>query len=119
MKDLADINKDYVKNIIEFFCRKSLETILLSPSEKGTGGGEFTYQLRSWIENHIRKRLFDKEFITNYDISVNINSLCDHRDYKIDKVLGNQVKELKDYIRVSVRFPDRSFDTFDYIITKE
>jgi hypothetical protein len=118
MKDLADINKDYVKNIIEFFCRKSLETILLSPSGKGTGG-EFTYQLRSWIENHIRKRLFDKEFITNYDISVNINSLRDHRDYKIDKVLGNQVKELKDYIRVSVRFPDRSFDTFDYVITKK
>ncbi len=119
MKNLADINKDYVKNIIEFLCEKSLETILLNPNGTATGGGEYTYQLRSWIENHIKKRLFDKEFITNYDISVNINSLCDHRDYKIDKVLGNQVKELKDYIRVSVRFPDRSFDTFDYIITKE
>lgn len=39
MNELAEIEKEYVKNIVEFFCRKSLETILLSPSGKATGGG--------------------------------------------------------------------------------
>ncbi len=49
MNELAEIEKEYVKNIVEFFCRKSLETILISPSGKATGGGEFSYQLSSWI----------------------------------------------------------------------
>lgn len=117
MKELAEIEKEYVKNIVEFFCRKSLETILISPSGKATGGGEFSYQLSSWIENHLRRRLFEKDFITNYNINVNINNLADIRDYKIDSVLGNESKEPKNYIRVSVRYKDRSFEQFDYDIT--
>ena len=117
MNELAQIEKEYVKNIVEFFCRKSLETILLSPSGGTTGGGEFTYQLRSWIENHLRRRLFEKDFIINYDINVYINNLADVRDYKIDSVLGNESKEPKNYIRVNVRYKDRTFDQFDYDIT--
>ena len=117
MNELAKIEKEYVKNIVEFFCRKSLETILISPSSKATGGGEFSYQLSSWIENHLRRRLFEKDFITNYNINVNINNLADIRDYKIDSVLGNESKEPKNYIRVSVRYKDRSFEQFDYDIT--
>ena len=112
MNELAEIEKEYVKNIVEFFCRKSLETILLSPRSK-----EFNYQVSSWIENHLRRRLFEKDFIINYDINVYTNNLADVRDYKIDSVLGNESKEPRNYIRVNVRYKDRTFDQFDYDIT--
>ena len=118
MNELAEIEKEYVKNIVEFFCRKSLETILLSPSGKATGGGVFSYQLSSWIENHLRRRLFEKDFIINYDINVYTNNLADVRDYKIDSVLGNESKEPRNYIRVNVRYKDRTFDQFDYYIER-
>ena len=40
-------------------------------------------------------KLFDKDFIINYDINVYINNLADVRDYKIDSVLGMNLKNQK------------------------
>ena len=58
MKELAEIERGYIKDIIEFFCRKSFEIF----------GKNFlksnSHDIISWIENHIKKMKSSK-YISN------------------------------------------------------
>ena len=64
----------------------------------------------SWIENHIRKRLFETGIITDYRIIINFNDIA-------DQLLGNDSDKPKNNIEVSVRYGNRDFETFEYEIT--
>jgi hypothetical protein len=59
MKELAEIERDYIKNIIEFFCRKSLELFLIGRTTSSLD----SCKIQSWVENHIRKRLLENNLI--------------------------------------------------------
>lgn len=111
MKELAEIERTYIKDIVEFFCRKSFEIF----------GKNFlksnSHDIISWIENHIKKRLFEPGIITDYRIIINFNDNAKNRDYRIDQVLGNDSVKPKNNIEVSVRYGNRDFETFEYEIT--
>jgi hypothetical protein len=112
MKELAEIERGYIKDIIEFFCRKSFEVF----------GKNFKNQINShdtisWIENKIRKRLLEPGMINDYRIVINFNDIAKNRDYRIDQVLGNDSVKPKNNIEVSVRYGNRDFETFEYEIT--
>jgi hypothetical protein len=111
MKELAEIERTYIKDIVEFFCRKSFEIF----------GKNFlksnSHDIISWIENKIKKRLFEPGIITDYRIIINFNDIAKNRDYRIDQVLGNDSVKPKNNIEVSVRYGNRDFETFEYEIT--
>jgi hypothetical protein len=110
MKELAEIERDYIKDIVEFFCRKSFEIF----------GENFlksnSHDIISWIENKIKKRLFEPGIITDYRIIINFNDIAKNRDYRIDQVLGNDSVKPKNNIEVSVRYGNRDFETFEFEI---
>ena len=111
MKELVEIERTYIKDIVEFFCRKSFEIF----------GENFiksnSHDIISWIENKIKKRLFEPGIITDYRIIINFNDIAKNRDYRIDQVLGNDSVKPKNNIEVSVRYGNRDFETFEYEIT--
>ena len=113
MKELAEIERDYIKDIIEFFCKKSFEVFGKSFLKSQIN----SHDIISWIENHIRKRLFETGIITDYRIIINFNDIAKNRDYRIDQVLGNDSVKPKNNIEVSVRYGNRDFETFEYEIT--
>ena len=114
MKELAEIERGYIKDIIEFFCKKSFEVFGKSFLKSQIN----SHDIISWIENHIRKRLFETGMINDYRIVINSeNDIAEVRDYKIDQLLGNDSIKPKNNIEVSVRYGNRNFETFEYEIT--
>jgi len=106
MKELAEIERGYIKDIIEFFCRKSFEIFGKNFLKSKIN----SHDIISWIENHIRKRLFETGIITDYRIIINFNDIA-------DQLLGNDSDKPKNNIEVSVRYGNRDFETFEYEIT--
>ena len=111
MKELVEIERGYIKDIIEFFCRKSLEIFI------GRTSSSFnSHEIVSWIESKIEKRLLDSNLINVYRVVVNFNDIAKNRDYRIDQLLGNDSIKPKNTIEVSVRYGIRDFETFEYEI---
>lgn len=111
MKELVEIERDYIKDIIEFFCRKSLEFFIVRKSDS------FSHEVKSWIESKIRKRLLETGLITDYMIVVSFYDIVKTRDMKINQLLGTSSVKPKNTIKVSVRYGNRDFDTFEFEIT--
>ena len=111
MKELAEIERTYIKDIVEFFCRKSLEFFI------GRKSDSFSNEVTSWIESKIRKRLHETGLITDYRIVVNFYDIAQTRDMKIGQLLGTSSVKPKNTIEVSVRYGNRDFDTFEFEIT--
>lgn len=111
MKELAEIERGYIKDILEFFCRKSLEFFI------GRKSDSFSQEVKSWIESKIRKRLLETGLITDYMIVVSFYDIVKTRDMKINQLLGTSSVKPKNTIEVSVRYGNRDFDTFEFEIT--
>lgn len=108
MKELHEIERDYIEGIISFFCRKSIEIF---------GSKYHNYHdIEIWIENHLRKRLVETNLIHDYMIKVNIYDISDIRDYRIEKILGNDFSEPKNNIEVCIKFGNRDMEAFQYFI---
>jgi hypothetical protein len=112
MKELAEIERTYIKDIVEFFCRKSLEFFIILPRSNS-----FSHEVKSWIESKIKKRLLETGLITDYMIVVNFYDIVETRDMKIGQLLGTSSVKPKNTIEVSVRYGNRDFDTFEFEIT--
>jgi hypothetical protein len=111
MKELAEIERTYIKDIVEFFCRKSLEFFI------GRKSDSFSNEVTSWIESKIRKRLHETGLITDYHIVVNFYDIAQTRDMKICQLLGTSSVKPKNTIEVSVKYGNRDFETFEFEIT--
>ena len=111
MKELAEIERTYIKDIIEFFCRKSLEFFIHRKSDS------FSHEVSSWIGSKIRKRLHETGLITDYCIVVNFYDTTETRDMKIGQLLGTSSVNPKNSIEVSVKYGNRDFETFEFEIT--
>lgn len=111
MKELAEIERGYIKDIVEFFCRKSLEFFI------GRKSDSFSQEVKSWIESKIRKRLLETGLITDYMIVVSFYDIVKTRDMKINQLLGTSSVKPKNTIEVSVRYGNKDFDTFEFEIT--
>jgi hypothetical protein len=111
MKELVEIERTYIKDIVEFFCIKSMEIFIRRKSDS------FSYEVKSWIESKIRKRLLETGLITDYMIVVEFYDIVKTRDMKIGQLLGTSLVKPKNTIEVSVRYGNRDFETFEYEIT--
>ena len=111
MKDIVEIERTYIKDIVEFFCIKSMEIFIRRKSDS------FSYEVKSWIESKIRKRLLETGLITDYMIVVSFYDIAKTRDMKIGQLLGTSSVKPKNTIEVSVRYGNRDFETFEYEIT--
>jgi hypothetical protein len=111
MKELVEIERTYIKDIVEFFCIKSMEIFIRKKSDS------FSYEVKSWIESKIRKRLLETGLITDYMIVVNFYDIVETRDMKIEQLLGTSLLRPKNTIEVSVRYGNRDFETFEFEIT--
>jgi hypothetical protein len=109
MKELHEIERDYIEGIISFFCRKSMEVF-------GIKNNSSSFDIKYWIDNHIRKRLIETNLIYDYMVKVNIYNISDIRDYRINKVLGNDFSEPRNNIVVSIKYGTREMETFQYFI---
>jgi hypothetical protein len=111
MKELVEIERTYIRDIVEFFCRKSLEFFI------GRKSDSFSYEVKNWIESKIRERLLETGIITDYMIVVNFYDIVKTRDMKIGQLLGTSFVKPKNTIEVSVRYGNRDFETFEFEIT--
>lgn len=111
MKNLAEIERTYIKDIVEFFCNQSLKIFI------GRKSDSFSHEVKSWIESKIRKRLLETGLITDYMIFVSFYDIAKTRDMKIGQLLGTSSVKPKNNIEVSVRYGNRDFETFEYEIT--
>ena len=109
MKELHEIERDYIEGIISFFCRKSMDVF-------GIKNNSSSFDIKYWIDNHIRKRLVETNLIYDYIVKVNIYNISDIRDYRINKVLGNDFSEPRNNIEVSIKYGTREMETFQYFI---
>ena len=113
MKELAEIERTYIKDIVEFFCIKSFEVFGKNFLKSQIN----SHDIISWIEKHIRKRLLEPGMISDYRIIINSeNDIVKVRDYRIDQLLGNDSIKPKNNIEVSVRYGNRDFETFEFEI---
>jgi hypothetical protein len=113
MKELAEIERTYIKDIVEFFCIKSME--IFQEDQIGQSDS-FSYEVKTWIESKIRKRLLETGIITDYMIVVNFYDIVKTRDMKIEQLLGTSSIKPKNTIEVSVRYGNRDFETFEFEI---
>ena len=95
MKELHEIERDYIENIISFFCRKSMEVF--------------------GLKNNSRKNDITN-FIGSCMVLVNIDNISDIRNYKIGKILGSDSSEPRNNIEVSIKYGTREIETFQYFI---
>lgn len=86
MKDLRDIELEYITGVINFFCG--------AYSKLGD-------QIQDLLSNQIDKRLLKTNLIYDYKVEVNIYPKSEKRDTKLDIILEDSEKEiLEDHISV-------------------
>lgn len=109
MKELHEIERDYIENIISFFCRKSMEVFGLKNNSRKN-------DITNFIGSHINKRLVETNLIYSCMVLVNIDNISDIRNYKIGKILGSDSSEPRNNIEVSIKYGTREIETFQYFI---
>ena len=91
MKTLHEIEKEYIKNIIDSSCYNALE-LFIDKTRYGP-------LIRDFIDINIRERLVETKFVRNYIINVNFNNVEDIRNNRIDQVLFDEKKSIKKQYR--------------------
>lgn len=109
MKELHEIERDYIEGIISFFCRKSMEVFGLKNNSRKN-------DITNFIQSHINKRLVETNLIYSCLVVVNIDNISDIRDYKISKILGSDISKPRNSIEVSIKYGTREMETFQYFI---
>ena len=105
MKTLAEIELDYVRNVIEFFCREyplhiNFDKWSLKQSE-----------LKELISKQIESRLVSSDILKDYKIQINVYPKDEKRNCQIDNILDDKSVVLEDNITV---FYERRGEFFEY-----
>jgi hypothetical protein len=108
MKTLAEIELDYVRNVIEFFCREyplhiNFDKWSLKQSE-----------LKELISKQIQNRLVNSNLLKDYKVEINIYPKDEKRNCQIDNVLENKNIVLEDNITVFYEYRRGEFFEYKY-----
>jgi hypothetical protein len=96
---LIEIEKNYIENIVSFFCKAGVEMYLHQKKDNETG-----IRLKNFISNQIERRLLSTNLIENFEVKIEFNNnLRNVRDYRISEVLGNYCEYPKSIITVNIR----------------
>ena len=110
MKTLAEIELDYVRNIIEFFCREYLAKLPFNKS------GYKLAELRELISKQIKNRLVNSNLIKDYKVEINVYPKDEKRNCQIDNVLEDKNVVLEDNITVLYEYRRGEFYEHKYKI---
>lgn len=109
MKSLAEIELDYVRNIIEFFCR---EYPIHIKFDKNSGYKQA--ELRELISKQIQNRLVSSNLLKDYKVQINVYPKDEKRNCQIDNVLGDKNIVLEDNITVLYEWRRGEFFEYKY-----
>ena len=108
MKALAEIELDYVRNIIEFFCREYPIHIKFN---KNSG---YKAELKELISKQIQNRLVSSNLLKDYKVEINIYPKDERRNCQIDNVLEDKNIVLEDNITVLYEYRRGEFYEYKY-----
>lgn len=107
MKSLAEIELDYVRDIIEFFCR---EYPIHVKFDKNSGYKQA--EIRELISKQIQNRLVHSNLLKNYKVQINVYPKDERRNCQIDNVLEDKNVVLEDNITVLYEY--RRGELYEY-----
>ena len=110
MKTLAEIELDYVRNIIEFFCIEYPNHIKFNKS------GYKQAELRELISKQIQNRLVSSNLLKDYKVQINVYPKDEKRNCQIDNVLEDKNIVLEDNITVLYEYRRGEFYEHKYKI---
>lgn len=122
-KELQDIQRSYIKDIIDFFIIKYFGMYkdwktwyenVVNLDLKGEKNINLIY-LESFLETRIRSILLDRNLISDFKVDINIRELKELRDNKIDSIVNNLDFE-KDSITICIRYENNEFKDFKYYL---
>ena len=109
MKNLEEIELDYVGNIIEFFCR---EYQIHTKFDKYSGYKQS--ELQDMISRQIKNRLVNSNLLKDYKVEINIYPKDERRNSQIDNVLEDKNTFLEDNITVFYEKHSGQFYEYKY-----
>ena len=109
MKTLGEIELDYVRNIIEFFCREYLTHLKFNKYSdyKKT-------ELQDMISKQIKNRLVNSNLLKDYKVQINVHPKDEKRNCQIDNVLEDKSIVLEDNITVFYEYRRGQFYEYKY-----
>lgn len=108
-KNLTDVELNYIKDIIEYFCSLGMKLILQNPIYS-------IDRVRDLINKGIENRLFNTNIIIDYKIELNFYSKDEKRDYKISNLLEDKNNPSEDNIKILYRYKNGEFYEYEYKI---
>jgi hypothetical protein len=109
MKNLEEIELDYVRNIIEFFCREYPIHIRLDKHS-----GYKKAELKDLISRQIHNRLVSSNLLKDYKVEINVHPKDEKRNCQIDNVLEDKNIVLEDNITVFYEYRRGEFFEYKY-----
>ena len=109
MKTLEEIELDYVRNIIEFFCR---EYPIHTKFDKYSGYKQS--ELKELISKQIKNRLVNSNLLKDYKVEINVHPKDEKRNCQIDNVLEDKNIVLEDNITVFYEKHSGQFYEYKY-----
>ena len=109
MKNLGEIELDYVRNVIEFFCREYLTHLNFNKYSdyKKT-------ELQDMISKQIKNRLVNSNLLKDYKVQINVHPKDEKRNCQIDNVLEDKNIVLEDNITVFYEYRRGEFYEYKY-----
>ena len=108
MKTLAEIELDYVRNVIEFFCREYPRQIKFNKYSEYKQS-----ELKELISKQIQNRLVNSNLLRNYKVEINVYPVSEKRNCQIENVLEDKNTFLEDNITVLYEYRRRG-EFFEY-----
>jgi hypothetical protein len=109
MKTLAEIELDYVRNIIEFFCREYPIHVKFNKYSEYKQS-----ELKELISKQIQNRLVNSNLLRNYKVQINVHPKDEKRNCQIDNVLEDKNIVLEDNITVFYEYRRGEFFEYKY-----
>jgi len=113
MKTLVEIELDYVRNIIEFFCREYQSTWNTHLKFNKYSDYKKT-ELQDMISRQIKNRLVSSNLLKDYKVQINVHPKDERRNCQIDNVLEDKNIVLEDNITVLYEYRRGEFFEYKY-----
>ena len=120
MKTLDEIELEYVRNTIGFFCREytaSFPLGLITGTELHINFDKWLYkqsEIKELISKQIQNRLVNSNLLKDYKVQINVHPKDEKRNCQIDNVLENKNIVLEDNITVFYEYRRGEFFEYKY-----
>ena len=120
MKTLDEIELDYVRNTIGFFCREytaSFPLGLITGTELHINFDKWLYkqsEIKELISKQIQNRLVNSNLLKDYKVQINVHPKDEKRNCQIDNVLEDKSIVLEDNITVFYEYRRGQFYEYKY-----